>query len=343
MAAAALLQAAGPSPGSSPTNVKPARPEMLDIEANLKIEVEAVPAAAAALRAAAKRFDGLVVEDTLNEQPAGSTARMTIRVPSQRAESFLDALDGVGRVRSREVSARDIGKEYFDAELRLDNLVATMKRYEEILKQAKDVNEILRVEAELSRLRGEVEQTKGNLRWLGDRAARATVHVTLSTIRPEIAVVAPVSEPEAKLYPGLRLTELTDFRGERGTTSYLGAGLSATFSRHFALHLDGLRESGTGSPTGGLDVMLLSIGSEMFSDFLGGGKRKFMNPYLGGNIGYARFTGQNEGFAGVTAGVELWKTKTVVLDAEARAFVLVFGSEGSHAAIQPVLRASIAF
>jgi len=316
---------------------------MLDIEATLNVEVEAVGAAAASLRGVAKRFDGLVVEDTLNEQPHGATARVTIRVPSLRAEAFLDALEGVGRVRSRQVSARDIGKEYFDAELRLENLLATIKRYEEILKQAKDVNEILRVEGELARLRADVEQTKGNLRYLGDRAARATVHVNLSEARPAVVVTEPVREPEAKLYPGLRLTELTDFRGERGTTSYLGAGLSATFSRHFAVHVDGLRETGTGSPARGLDVVLLSIGGEMFSDFLGGGQRKFMNPYLGYNLGYARFTGNNEAFAGITAGVELWKTKNVILDAQARAFVLVFGSEGSHAAIQPVLRASIAF
>ena len=328
--------------GSSPVNSRPARPEMLDIEANLHIEVDTVAAAADALRAISKRFDGLVVEDTLKEQPSGATARITIRVPSQRAEPFLDALTGVGRVRSREVSARDIGKEYFDAELRLENLTATMKRYEEILKQAKDVNEILRVEAELSRLRAEVEQTKGNLRWLGDRAARATVHVNLSTLRHEIPVAPPVREPQAKLYPGLRLTELTSFGGERGTASYLGAGLSATFSRHFALHLDGLRAIGTGSPSHGLDVVLLSIGGEMFSDYLGGGKRTFMNPYLGYNAGYARFTGQNEGFAGITAGVELWKTKNVVIDAEARAFVLI-GAEGAHGAIQPAVRASIAF
>lgn len=343
VAAGGSPRAPSPSPGSSPVSARPARTEMLDIEANLNIEVEAVADAAARLRAVAKTFDGLVVEDTLKEQPSGSTARITIRVPSQRAESFLDSLAGVGRVRSREVSARDIGKEYFDAELRLENLVATMKRYEEILKQAKDVNEILRVEGELSRLRAEIEQTKGNLRWLGDRAARATVHVNLSAIRHEIAVTPPAREPEAKLYPGVRLTELTAFGGARGTTSYLGAGLSATFSRHFAVHLDGLRETGSGSTSCGLDVVLLSMGGEMFSDFLGGGKRKFVNPYLGYNVGYARFTGQNQGSAGITAGVELWKTKNIVIDAEARAFVLVFGSEGPRGAIQPVLRASIAF
>jgi hypothetical protein len=314
---------------------------MLDIEANISIEVEAVAAAAAALRAAAKTFDAIVVEDTVNEQPGGSNGRLTIRVPAQRAEKFLDSLDGVGRVRSRQVSARDIGKDYFDAELRLENLQTTMRRYEEILKQARDVNEILRVEGELSRLRADIEQTKGNLRWLSDRAARATVHINLMMAPHEIASSEPVHAPEAKLYPGLRLSELTDFRGASGNASYLGAGLSATFSRHIALHIDGLRQSGTGSLTNGLDVLLITLGGEMYSDFLGGGKRRFLNPYLGYTLGYARFTGSDQGLLGITAGLELFKSKSFVVDAQARAFALVF--DGSHFAVQPVLGASLAF
>jgi hypothetical protein len=346
MPRAANLGYAAPSSAAAiaAESAKPVRPEMLDIEANIAIEVEAVGEAAAALRSIAKTFDALVVEDTVNEQPKSANARLTVRVPTQRTEKFLEALDGLGRVRSRQVSARDIGKEYFDAELRLENLQTTMRRYEEILKQAKDVNEILRVEQELARLRAEIEQTKGNLRWLGDRAARATIHVNLSVPPREVAFQSPpASSPVAKLYPGVRFTELTDFRGERGNTTYLGGGISATFSRHVALHLDGLRESGSGSLTQGLDVLLLSLGGEMYSDFLGGGRRKFLNPYLGYNIGYARFTGHNEAMIGITVGLELFKSKTLVVDAQARAFGLLFGSDGPHFAVQPVLGASVAF
>jgi hypothetical protein len=133
---------------------------MLDIEATLTLEVEIVGEAAVALRVAAKRFEGVVVEDTLTEQSGGATAHLTIRIPAEQADRFFDAINGIGKMRSRRVSARDIGKEYFDAELRLENLLVTMRRYEEILKQAKDVNEILRVETELGRLRADTEQTK---------------------------------------------------------------------------------------------------------------------------------------------------------------------------------------
>jgi hypothetical protein len=343
MPAPAPMQNVAASAGSAVAVSTATRAEMLDIEATLTIEVESVVQAAASLRAAARRFEGTVIEDTVTEQSGRATAHLTIRVPSGRADAFFDALDTIGKTKSRRVSARDIGKEYFDAELRLENLQATMRRYEEILKQAKDVNEILRVENELTRLRGEIEQTKGNLRWLSDRAARATVRVEL--VMPVHEIVEPPQEapPVAKLYPGLRLGALYDLRGAGGNTTFLGAGLSATFSRHFAIHVDGLRESGTGSYFDGLDVVLLSIGGEMYSDFLGGGRRKFLNPYLGFALGYARFTGHDQGIVGITAGAELVKTTIFVLDAQVRSFGILFGSNGAHVGVQPLLEASVAF
>ena len=188
----------------APVTTKPSRPEMLDIEAHLSVEVDSVGAAAASLRTLTKRFEGVVTDDQLNQNANVATAHLTIRVPSARVDEFFDALRAVGRLLSRQINARDIGKEFFDAELRLENLQTTMRRYEEVLKQAKGVDEILRIESELGRLRGEIEQTKGNLRWLSDRAARATVYIDLVTSH-EVVTNSTPPMPEAKLYPGVRL------------------------------------------------------------------------------------------------------------------------------------------
>ena len=89
--------------------------------------------------------------------------------------------------------------------------------------------------------------------------------------------------------------------------------------------------------------MLLTLGGEMYSDFLGGGKRRFLNPYLGYTLGYARFLGHNEGVLGVTLGLELVKTKAITVDLNARALGLFFGGDGTHAAIEPVFSISVPF
>ncbi len=141
----------------------------------------------------------------------------------------------------------------------------------------------------------------------------------------------------------MRLTQLTDFRGSRGNTSFVGAGLSARFSRHFSIQVDALRESGTGSLSNGLDVLLLSMGGEMYSEFLGAGKRSYLNPHLGWTLGYARFTGKDEALLGISVGLELWKTKTFLIDAQYRAFGMFLTSDGPHLGVQPVLNASVAF
>ena len=323
-------------PASGVAVSTPARGEMLDIEGTVTIEVASVAQAATSLRAAARRFEGTITEDTVTEQSGGASAHLTIRVPSGRADAFFDALDAIGKVAARRVSARDVGKEFFDAELRLESLQKTMRRYEEILKQAHDVNEILRIENELARLRGEIEQTKGNLRWLSERAARATVHI-------ELVPAGDSAAPVAKLYPGLRFGALYDLRGSAGNATYLGAGLSAGFARYFAIHVDGLRASGTGSYFDGLDVLLLTIGGEMYSEYLGGGRRKFLNPYLGAALGYAHFTGEDQALVGLTAGVELVKTSIFVLDAEVRSSGMFFGGAGAHVGVQPLIEARVAF
>ena len=116
---------------------------------------------------------------------------------------MLDELDQVGNVLSQSVEAKDIGKEYFDAQLRLSSLELTLHRYEEILTHATKVEEILRIEQELGRLRAEIEQVKGNLRWLSDRAARATLHLALSE-KVLFRVVVPRNRVLANRLPWTR-------------------------------------------------------------------------------------------------------------------------------------------
>ena len=148
-----------------------------------------------------RRFEGVVTDDQLNQSANAATAHLTIRVPSAQIDEFFDALRTVGRLLSRQINARDIGKDFFDAELRLENLQTTMRRYQEVLKVAKGVDEILRIESELGRLRGEIEQTKGNLRWLSDRAARATVHINLVTASHEVVTDSGSSDAGGQALP----------------------------------------------------------------------------------------------------------------------------------------------
>jgi hypothetical protein len=323
--------------GATTASAEPSH-EMLDIEGSVSLQVPKVRSALRALHELTKRAGGVVTEERIDTASAYGAAQVTLRVPSGKAQSVLDELDQIGSVLSQSIEAKDIGKEYFDAKLRLSSLEVTQRRYEEILTHATKVEEILRIEQELGRLRAEIEQVKGNLRWLSDRAARATLHLALRERAPEIA--APVEEPAAKFYPGLRLPALIDF-GHAGTRGYVGGGLSLRLSRAVSLDLDVLQHPGSDARTP--DAIVATLGGELYSERLGGGERHFLNPYLGWRAGYARFDRDNQALIGATIGLELYKNDWFGVDAEARNYLAFVGDRGAHYVLNPALAARIAF
>jgi hypothetical protein len=344
---AQTMSATGPSRSSAPRPVafagqaaKEARAggDMLDIEATLNLVVDQVATAAAELRAIVRKRGGVLIEDVVDES-SESNGRFLIRIAAPGTDDLLAAIERLGQLRTRHVNARDIGKQYKDAELQLENLNVAMARYEQILAKADAVADILSIERELTRLRGEIEQVKGNLRWMQDRSARSTIHVNLASTRPAVAQ-GPIA-PQAKLYPGLRATFLEDLRGDNVHQGYWGGGLSFRGNRDFSLDLDGLRRTSTGSPIKGLDVFLITLGGETFSEFLGNGARRFMNPYLGWRLGYARFEGANQFALGGTLGVELVKTRYVSLDLAVRGIGLL--GHSAHFALEPDLTLGFVF
>ena len=312
--------------------------EMLEIEATLNIVVEQVPAAAVELRKLVRQHGAVLVEDAVDESTYAS-GRFLIRIAAPGTDALMAGLERLGQVRTRHVNARDIGKQYYDAELKLQNLKVAMERYEQILAKADKVPDILTIEHELTRLRGEIEQVKGNLRWMQDRVARSTIHVNLAS--PRLAAAQGPVVPEAKFYPGLRGVFLEDLRGDNVHQGYLGGGVSLRVHRAFSLDIDGLRQRGTGSPVKGLDVILITMGGETYSEFLGNGRRRFANPFLGWRLGYARFLERSEFALGATVGLEIVKTRYVGVDLAVRG--LGFLGKSAHFAVAPELTVGFAF
>jgi hypothetical protein len=314
---------------------------MLDIEAHLNLVVTSVRDARARLHESANARGATITSDVLQDD--GNSPRLltlTIRVPSGASTEFLNEVERLGDVTSRQVIAKDVGREFHDSEIVLHNLERTLARYEEILQKAQTVEETLKIEAELSRIRGEIDRVKGELRYLGDRVARATVYLV---IREPVKVVPQVTPPApdvAKFFPGVRAVSLSELRGERSTVTAFGGGVAVGAGRGGNIELDALRRDGSHSH--GPDIVLVTVGGDVYSDFLGGGQRRFLNPYLGLRAGYARVTGANDFVCGGTIGVELWKSQYATIDTDLRVLGL-FGKPGSELGLEPTLGANGAF
>ncbi|HVK67591.1 MAG TPA: DUF4349 domain-containing protein [Polyangium sp.] len=109
-----------------------------------------------------------------------SDAAVVIRVPSRHFRDTLTALEKLGEVKRRSVSAEDVSEEFHDLEVRLQNLKSVQKRLQEFLAKAVNVNDALQVERELERVGREIDQIEGRMRFLRARATFSTITVDIS-------------------------------------------------------------------------------------------------------------------------------------------------------------------
>ena len=105
---------------------------------------------------------------------------MTLRVPAEKLASVEAEAAKLGKVLSQSASEDDVTQQHIDLEARLKNLQAEEVRLRGFLDQATKVTEMLEVERELSRVRGEIESMQAQIAYLEQQAAMATLTLALS-------------------------------------------------------------------------------------------------------------------------------------------------------------------
>lgn len=110
----------------------------------------------------------------------GKTAYLVARIPQNNLFSFLEDVSELGEVVSRSISGIDVTEKVIDLEARIRNAETIEVRLLELLNIAKNVDEILEVMKELSRIREEIEIMKAQLRNLDKSIAYSTVIIEIS-------------------------------------------------------------------------------------------------------------------------------------------------------------------
>lgn len=304
--------------------------EQLVVEGSLRLEVEKVDGLIAGLRAQLDSLGGRIVQEETGGQGESWHSQLTLRLPPQHVEAVVAYLAGHGDIVDKQLSSTDVSKTLFDQELALRTAQVTLDRLEALLRQGGlAMADVLAVEREMTRLRGEIERIKGEAQFLKDKVALATLAVGI-TRKPGTERVRVAS---AKVYPGARAAALILLSPDGRPRTRVGAGfvLHSLF-RAMTLEVELYQRERGPSPDSELSTAVLATyGGAFYSDFLGRGERRYLNPYLGFRLGYAyldssRFALQAE------AGVELFKSKYITLDANVRGTGLI-GARADAAAV----------
>jgi autotransporter-associated beta strand protein len=176
--AAASADADGlPSPASAAAEAAAPDTRKLIRNAQLDLEVKSFQAAMDQITALTQAAGGYV--DTSNSQRGGNgklQGMVVVKVLPQNLDAFLLKLRGLGDVQNQSVSTDDVTKDYFDTQARLDNSRRMETQLQDLLKHANSkVSDLLQVERELGRVRGDIEQMQGQLKLYDFQVQYATV------------------------------------------------------------------------------------------------------------------------------------------------------------------------
>ena len=162
---------------------RPGVPEvpMIARTAGLTLTTKEFDKTRAALEDILKRHGGYMGELKVSAPAdAGRTLTTTLRVPEPQLEATMAELKKLGRVEDESQGGEEVTQQYVDLQARLANGKHTEQRLTEILRtRTGKLQDVLKVELEIDRVRGEIEQMQAEQKELSKRVAFATLNATV--------------------------------------------------------------------------------------------------------------------------------------------------------------------
>lgn len=104
--------------------------------------------------------------------------QIEIRVPKDQFDSLSQQIVLIAdRLESRSMNVEDVTEQYLDLKTNIENKKVLEQRYEELLKQAKNINEILEIERSLNAVRTDIDNFTKQLDYLSKQVQYSTIQL----------------------------------------------------------------------------------------------------------------------------------------------------------------------
>jgi len=149
-------------------------------EGRVEFETNNLSSARKTIFEAVGKYNAYVSSDQEFKSPGRMSNTFVIRVPAGNFDNLLkDATQGIEKFESKEINVKDLTEEFLDIQARLKTKKELEARYLELLKQAKNVIEILEIEKQIGQLRSEIESIEGRLKYLQNKVSYSTLTITV--------------------------------------------------------------------------------------------------------------------------------------------------------------------
>ena len=176
---------------------------------SLSIVVKDFDAGRAALDAILARRNGYAANLSVSTpQGAARVIQASLRIPAPQLAAALSELKALGRVEAETQSGEEVTQQHADLVARIKNDRETELRLQDILRtRTGKVKDVLDVEQEIARVRGEIEQMEAEQKTLEHRVEFATIDLKLAE-----EYKAQLNTPAPSLWMQLRNSSVNGFR-----------------------------------------------------------------------------------------------------------------------------------
>jgi Domain of unknown function (DUF4349)/Putative zinc-finger len=150
--------------------------------AQVELEIASFDDAVQKITAFANEDRGYIATTSSEKQSNGKLkGEIVVKVVPENLDRFLQKIRGLGELKNQTLGTEDVTKAYFDTDSRLKNSRVMEQRLIDMLKKkSDDINDLLQVEKELGRVRQEIEQMQGELKFWDSQVQFATVTISLA-------------------------------------------------------------------------------------------------------------------------------------------------------------------
>jgi hypothetical protein len=155
------------------------------MSANISMQTTTYDKAVASLEDLVNQ-DGGFVQDSSTQGTGKSgndrTASYTVRIPSDKLDTFISGVGGIGKVISKSKKGEDVTQNYFDTDAHLTTLNAEKTRILDILSKTQNITDVITVEQKLTDIDNQIEQLTGELQKMDSLIDMSTVTININEV-----------------------------------------------------------------------------------------------------------------------------------------------------------------
>ncbi len=153
---------------------------------DINFETKDIVKTKSAIQKQVKALKGYIESDEISTYDERKSNTLTIRIPSSSFDTLINNVaEQATKIDSREVRLSDVTEEHIDLDKRLKTKKELEARYIQLLQKATKVEEILKIEEQMGKLREDIESTEGRFRYLNGQVDYSTLNVTFYKSNPD--------------------------------------------------------------------------------------------------------------------------------------------------------------